>query len=161
MILVALGTQDKGFPRLIEAVETQVKLGNIKEKVIVQAGSTKYKSDILEIFDYIPIDEFKKHIENARVIITHSGVGTIISGLNNNKKLIVAPRLKKYKEHVNDHQLQILENFSEEGYVLPLVDFSKLEEVLKQVETFTPKEFVSNNENFLEKLKKEIDKYLI
>ena len=41
MIFVTLGTQDKHFPRLLEAVE---KL-NINEKIIAQTGSTDYKSD--------------------------------------------------------------------------------------------------------------------
>ena len=44
MIFVTLGTQDKGFPRLLDAIEKQIKKGNIKEKVIVQAGLTEYKS---------------------------------------------------------------------------------------------------------------------
>ena len=58
MILVTLGTQDKEFPRLIQAVEKQIELGNIKDEVIVQAGSTKYKSNKMKIVDYIPIKEF-------------------------------------------------------------------------------------------------------
>jgi UDP-N-acetylglucosamine transferase subunit ALG13 len=74
MILVTLGTQDKPFPRLIEAVEKQIKLGNIKEEVIVQSGSTKYQSELLKVFDYIPIDEFNNLIEQASLIITHAGV---------------------------------------------------------------------------------------
>ena len=52
MIFVTLGTQDKPFPRLIEAVEKQVQLGNIKEEVIVQSGSTKYSPGRLRIVDY-------------------------------------------------------------------------------------------------------------
>ena len=44
MIFVTLGTQDKSFNRLLEKVDRQIDLGNIKEKVIVQAGFTKYNS---------------------------------------------------------------------------------------------------------------------
>ena len=43
MILVTLGTQDKSFVRLLKAIDREIKKGNIKEKVIVQAGYTKYK----------------------------------------------------------------------------------------------------------------------
>ena len=51
MILVTLGTQDKQFKRLLDAVEEQINLKNIKDKVIVQAGHTKYESKNMEIFD--------------------------------------------------------------------------------------------------------------
>ena len=44
MIFVVLGTQDKSFERLLKAIDEQIEMKNIKEKVIVQAGSTKYKS---------------------------------------------------------------------------------------------------------------------
>ena len=44
MILVTLGTQDKGFERLLKQVDEEIKKGNIREKVVVQAGYTKYES---------------------------------------------------------------------------------------------------------------------
>ena len=70
MILVTLGTQDKSFKRLLEAIDKQIVLGNIKDQVIVQAGHTKYKSDNMTIFDFIPYDEFddyelKKNFDKA------------------------------------------------------------------------------------------------
>ena len=37
MIFVTLGTQDKGFPRLLEAIDREILNGTIKEKVVVQA----------------------------------------------------------------------------------------------------------------------------
>ena len=152
MIFVTLGTQDKHFPRLLEAVE---KL-DVDEKIIAQVGSTKFKSDKIKIFDYLDSEDFKKYMNDARVIISHAGVGTILKGVQLGKKMIVAARIKKYREHVNDHQKQILDNFSSEGYILPLYDFEKLSELLN-VE-FVPNKFVSNNMNFRKKLFEEINK---
>lgn len=160
MILVTLGTQDKTFPRLIEAVEKQIELGSIKEEVIVQAGSTKYKSDKMRIFDFMPIDEFDELYKKADLIITHAGESSIIMGLEQGKKVIAAARLAKYGEHVNDHQIQILDSFVQEGYILPLDDFDKLNEVIEQIKKFTPKEYKSNNKNFINLLEKEIEKML-
>ena len=51
MTLVILGTQDKVFPRLLEAIEKQIELGNLKGEVVVQAGSTKFESKYMKIFD--------------------------------------------------------------------------------------------------------------
>ena len=152
LIFVTLGTQDKHFPRLLEAVEQL----NLNEKIIAQTGSTDFKSKKMEIHKFLSQDEFNKYMKEERIIITHAGVGTIIYGLNLGKTMIVAPRLKKYGEHVNDHQLQILETFSKDGYIIPLEDFSKLEEKLEEAKNFKPKKFVSNNANFVKHLDDEI-----
>ncbi len=160
MIFVTLGTQDKPFERLIKAVENQIINGNIKDEVIVQAGYTKYESDKMKILQYIPIEEFEKYIKKADIIISHAGVGSIIAGLENNKKIIAAARLKKYGEHVNDHQMQILDNFSESGYILKLEKFEELDKALERVEKFTPKKFKSNNINFVNQLRNEMQNLL-
>ena len=114
MILVTLGTQDKSFKRLLDAIQKEIDKGNIKDKVVVQAGCTQYESKDMEIFDLIPMDEFDKLISECDVLITHGGVGSILTGLRNNKKVIVCPRLAKYNEHINDHQIQITKKFSDE-----------------------------------------------
>lgn len=157
MILVTLGTQDKKFSRLLEAVQKQIDLGNIKDKVIVQAGCTSFQSKDMEVFDLIPMDRFAELIKECNLLITHGGVGSIIEGLKNSKVVIAAPRLKKYKEHTNDHQLQIIENFSEEGFILPLYDFDKLDEILIKSKKFIPKKYISNTSKFLSLIEKQID----
>lgn len=157
MILVTLGTQDKSFVRLLTAIQKQIDLGNIKERVVVQAGCTKFNSHDMEIFDLIPMEDFDKLISECDLLITHGGVGSIISGLNKNKKVIAAARLAKYKEHVNDHQLQIIENFSRKGYILKLEDFDKLNEVIDEAVTFKPNKYNSNAENFRNKIIELID----
>ena len=91
MILVTLGTQDKDFSRLLKAVDKQIENGTIKEKVIVQAGSTEYKSKNMKIFDLISGDEFEKLLSKASLVITHGGVGTILTALKNNKKVLAKP----------------------------------------------------------------------
>lgn len=148
MILVTLGTQDKSFVRLLEAIQKQIELGTIKDRVVVQAGCTKFNSKNMEIFDLIPMDDFDKLMSECDLLITHGGVGSIISGLNKNKKVIAAARLSKYKEHVNDHQLQIIDNFSKQGYIMKLEDFDDLGILLKKVNYFIPQKYDSNAENF-------------
>jgi UDP-N-acetylglucosamine transferase subunit ALG13 len=160
MILVSLGTQDRPFTRLLEAVEKQIKLGNIKEKVIVQAGETKYESDCMEIFDLIPSKEFLKLLEECRVLITHGGVGTIIDGLHHHKKIIAAARLSEFGEHQNNHQQQIIKEFVEKKYILELDNFEALDEKLEEIKTFQPKEYESNTMNFIENLESYIDEEL-
>ena len=158
MILVTLGTQDKTFVRLLEKINQLIDQGLIKDKVIVQAGFTKYNSDNMEIFDLIPQDEFNSLMAQADLIITHGGVGNIISALENNKKVIAVPRLSKYGEHINDHQTQIIAKFNDLGYIIGLQDVDELDKAIKEVKKFKPQKFVHDNSKMLNLVSQLIDK---
>lgn len=157
MILVTLGTQDKPFPRLLKEVEKQIKKGNIKDEVIVQAGSTKFKSKYMKIFDLIELDKFDALIKECDLLITHGGVGTIVGALKQQKKIIAVARLKKYGEHTNDHQIQLVTNFAKENYILGLVEFESLDETLEKVKTFKPKKCPKRSQNMIKIIEKFIN----
>jgi UDP-N-acetylglucosamine transferase subunit ALG13 len=78
--------------------------------------------------------------------------------LKKGKKVIACPRLEKYEEHVDDHQLQITEVFSEEGYILLFNDGDDMDKIYKKSLSFKPKKYVSNTEKFIKNIKEIIDK---
>lgn len=147
MIFVSLGTQDKEFKRLLINIENLIDKDIIKDKVIAQIGSTKYNSNKIELHDYLSKKEINKYMKEAKYIICHGGVGTIFDALKLNKKIIAVSRLKKYKEHVNDHQLEIISEFKRLGYLLD--GTYNLEKCIKEISTFKPKKYISNNTNFV------------
>ena len=157
MIFVTLGTNDENFERLLKAIDKAIDNKVIKDKVIVQAGCTKYESKNMEIFSLIPKEKFEELVEQCDFLITHGGVGSILTGLNKNKKVVVVPRLAKFKEHGNDHQLQIVENFGKMGYIIPVNKMEDLEKAIKSVKTFKPNKFVSNTKNFIKIIEDYID----
>lgn len=157
MTLVILGTQDKSFDRLLRMVEKEIKNNNLKGEVIVQAGQTKFKSKYMEIFDLIPITKFNKLIKEADLVITHGGVGSIIQALKHNKKVIAVPRLARYKEHENDHQIQIVEEFTRNGYILSAKNAKELNKALEDVKKFEQKKYKSNNSKMVKLIENFID----
>lgn len=157
MIFVSLGTQDKDFTRLVEKIEELKKSGKIKEEVVVQLGNTKYKSEFIKCIDFMPMEDFDKYLKNCRYLITHGGVGTILTALKYNKKVIAVPRLSKYNEHVNDHQLELIEAFSLDTYILGCKTLDDLEENITKVSKFIPKKYKSNQDNFIKLIKRLIE----
>ena len=147
MVYVSLGTQDKKFPRLLQEVDKMIEKGIIKDEVIAQIGQTKYESKNMKLYDYLSKEDVLKYMKESRFIITHGGVGTILDALKLNKKVIAVARLKLYKEHVNDHQLQIIKEYTKLGYILD--GTYDLEKALFDVNEFIPNQYVSNNENFV------------
>jgi len=139
MIFLTVGTQFP-FDRLIRAVDEAVVRNGPKEKVFAQVGrGSRYRP---RNFKHVPLLEkqvFDKCVKEASAIISHSGVGTIITALQHDKPLLVMPRLKKYGEVVNDHQLEIAEKFEQLGHVLVACDENDLSVKLQQLTSFIPK----------------------
>ena len=152
MIFVTLGTQDKPFKRLLDYLENS----DINDEIIVQNGFTEYESNKLKLFKYLDKDDFDNYLKKADLIICHAGVGTIVNCLKNDKKVLAVPRLSKYGEHQNDHQLQIANAYFQKGYILVMNDNVDFDEKIAELRKFEPKKFVSNNEIFVNKLKKYI-----
>lgn len=153
MILVTLGTQKQPFTRLLETIDKS----DINDRIVVQAGYTKFESKKMEIFEFIPYDEMTKLINECDLVITHGGTGSIIMPLKKGKKVIACPRLMKYGEHVDNHQTQIVDVFSEEGYIMAFNENDDLNEIYQKSLKFNPNKYVSNTENFINNIKKEID----
>lgn len=157
MILVTLGTQDKAFVRLLKMLEESLTDLKLDEEVIVQAGYTHYHSDKMKIYDYFDMKEFDELLQKADLIITHGGVGTIVTALKLNKKILACARLKEYGEHHNDHQCQIIDSFTEKGYILSCSNTDEMKQALIASRDFIPQAFVSNQSNFLDLIRKEIN----
>lgn len=158
MILVLLGTQNNSFHRLLEEIDRLIDKKNIKEEVIVQAGYTKYESENMKIFDLIPKEELEKYQQKADLIITHGGVGSIISSIKKDKKVIAIPRKHEYEEHVNNHQEEIVQLFNKKGYILGISDVGELEKAIIELEKFVPKKYKQNNEKMLNIINEFIEK---
>lgn len=149
MILVMLGTQNNSFNRLLEEIEKCIDDGTIKEDVTVQAGYTKYESKKMKIFDLISKKKLDKLLDEANLIITHGGVGSIISSITRGKKVIAVPRIHEYGEHVNNHQKEIVELFDKKGYIIGINGVEELKDALKKVKNFKPEKYVSDNKKLI------------
>ena len=95
-------------------------------------------------------------MDEATLIITHGGVGSIVSALKKNKKVIVVPRLKKYNEHIDDHQLEIVEEFKKRKHILLNTNLNDLYSDLCNIEYFKPNLYKKDSNRMLY----EIDKFI-
>ena len=158
MILVLLGTQNNSFHRLLEEIEKNIKDGTIKEEVIVQAGYTKFQSDKMRIIDLISKEQLEQFQDEADLIITHGGVGSIISSVERGKKVIAVPRMHEYGEHVNNHQIEIVKDFNDKGYIIGIEKVEDLKQAIIKAKKFEPNKYQPNNEKMLKIIENFIDK---
>jgi UDP-N-acetylglucosamine transferase subunit ALG13 len=83
-----------------------------------------------ELVDFLPFEAMVETIRRARVVVTHSGVGSVMVSLANAKRPIVVPRKKSFGEAVDDHQLQLGRRFAEAGLVTLVEEPAALGEAL-------------------------------
>lgn len=149
MIFVTLGTQKFQLNRLLKKIDEYIENGIITEEVFAQVGNSDYIPKHYEYSKFLDKAEFDKIINKSDIIITHSGVGTIITAINLDKPVIVYPRLAKYKEHVDDHQTEIAEAFSKKRYVLVCNEDDELYKSINDARTFKFEKYVSQREKIV------------
>jgi hypothetical protein len=64
--------------------------------------------------------EMSGAIARSRYVVCHAGSGIISSVLRVGRKPLVLARRRANKEHVDDHQMQIVEKLAEMGLVVPI-----------------------------------------
>jgi UDP-N-acetylglucosamine transferase subunit ALG13 len=153
MILVLLGTFPLKFDRPLIELDRLLKEGVVREEVIVQNGHTEFHSPNMKFIPFLALDPLLDLYRRADLIITQGGTGSIIKGLKMKKKMIAVARLAKYGEAVDDHQVELIQEFGGANYLLPWNEGDDLAELISQANDFEPSVYTSSN--------KEIVNYLI
>lgn len=128
MILVTVGTNEAPFDRLLELVDGLLQGEAGGEEVLVQHGPSQVRPQFATCVDYLPYDDLADAIRRARVVVTHAGVGSIMTALAYGKRPIVMPRLERFGEAVDDHQVALGRRLDAEG----LVTCAETDEALRE-----------------------------
>lgn len=137
MIFLTVGTQFP-FDRLVEAVDGVFDEGLTDGELFAQIGESSYRPHNFESVASLGKKMFDKYVKKASAIISHAGIGIITIALENEKPLLVMPRLKRYGEVVNDHQAGIARKFEELGHIVVAYEAEELPEKIEQLKTFVP-----------------------
>ena len=140
MILVTLGTQKFPMNRLVEAADKMAE--QIDEEVFVQIGNSTYIPKNCKYSQFVDSTSFKEMIGECSVLVTHAGVGSIMTGINANKPVVVVPRLKEFNEHVDEHQLEIAQAFAGKDCVLYCDDVKQLSYYVEKARTYKFKPYI-------------------
>ena len=149
MIFVTLGSQKFQFDRLLQEIDRLVENGVITDDVFAQKGYSNYSPKNYTFVDFLDRNEFAKYMEKTNVVITHAGTGAIIGAVKKDKKVIAVPRREKYGEHVDDHQLQIVEQFDELGIIEPCYEVEELHKAYQAALEKKYKKYVSNTQTIV------------
>lgn len=152
MIFVTLGSQRFQFNRLLQKVDQLVSENIITEEVYAQIGYSDYLPQYYNFKKFLNRDEYNDLEKKADIVITHGGTGAIIGAVKKGKKVIAIPRLSKFREHVDDHQIQLLKEFDEMGIIEVCYEIENMKEAYDKLKITNYKGYVSNTEQIIESI---------
>lgn len=157
MLFVTVGSQKFQFDRLIRAVDSLFAIGTITGDAFAQIGVCTYIPFNMKSEPFLARERFRKILNDSEVVITHGGTGAIITAVKAGKRVIAVPRLSKYGEHVDDHQVEIVSQFGEMGLIEPCIDLNTLSNAYKNVLSKNYRTYKSNTMHFCSELSRYID----
>jgi UDP-N-acetylglucosamine transferase subunit ALG13 len=123
VILVTVGMQ-LGFNRLIKAMDLLAP--ELDAPVIAQIGNSSYISQNIETHEKIAPLEFEKLVSTADLIVSHAGIGSVLTAARFDKPIVLVPRRADLKEHRNDHQMATARKLEGRQGILIAYDESEL-----------------------------------
>ena len=157
-IFITLGSQKFQFDRLLEAVDRLCQSEEWTGIVFAQTGYSGYIPKHFGFKKFLERDEFASELDKADIVITHGGSGAIIGAVKKGKKVIAVPRLAKYGEHVDDHQIQLVEQFAESDLLCPCLNPDELGEALERVRVKVYKGYKSNTDVIIDSIEQYIQR---
>lgn len=152
MIFITVGSRSFQFNRLLEAVDKAVESSEIADELFAQIGSSYYKPKNFNHIEFLNHDEFNGCIEQCNTVITHGGTGVIVNSIKRGKKVIAVPRLAKYNEVVDDHQIQLVREFEKMGMITACYDCEKIAEAIQQSKNKEIVTYQSNTDNLIQSI---------
>jgi len=160
MLFLTVGTHEQQFNRLLEAIDTLVETGRIQDEVFAQIGYCTYTPRHYEATTMMPYKQMQTYLHDADVVVSHGGPSTFMSAMAFGKVPVVVPRMEKYGEHVNDHQVDFVKAVYERyGSIIPVYEIDKLAEAISEArDANTPGHVIeSHNAEFVAELSRLID----
>lgn len=124
MILVTVGMQ-LGFDRLIEAMDQIAP--SLGMEVIAQTGIGTYTPQNMTARARIAPEEFEQLVAQSKLIVSHAGIGTVLTAMRFAKPILLFPRRLDHGEHRNDHQVATVTNLDGRPGLLVAYEASELE----------------------------------
>ena len=132
MIFVTVGT-DGPFDRLITAVDRWAARSG-RTDVLAQIGRSTLRPAQIQHVQFLEPPEFHAHFTSASLVLSHAGMGTILTALRYQKPLLVMPRRAALGEQRNEHQLATARHLLARGKISVAFDEAELAKKLEALE---------------------------
>lgn len=118
MIFATVGSHPSfRFERLLRGLESLP-----GDDLVVQYGPGRPPTNAREAVRWMPFDLMLERISRASRVVSHAGVGTLLCAIDAGHVPVVLPRMRRYGETVDDHQLELARALGDAGRVVLVED---------------------------------------
>lgn len=138
MIFITVGT-DQPFDRMLKIIDSWAAERG-RTDLFAQIGAGGWEPRAIPFTNFLSPPDFKARFSQARVIVAHAGMGTILSALHYGKPILVMPKKASLGEQRNEHQLATARRMMSMGNVTVAFDETELYEKLDHLDGLVPRE---------------------
>lgn len=153
MVFLTVGTQFP-FDRLVRGIDKALSQDPLEFEIFGQIGDSTYQPQNFKAVPTLDKPEFDRIMSESSAVIGHAGIGTIKWALDSHKPLLVMPRLAKYGEVVNNHQVGIARRFADLGLLLTAEDENGLLAKLRELKSFSPRQRVNQADRVADRIER-------
>ena len=130
---VSVGNANQPFRRLLDEISRIAR--DLPQPVIVQHGNTPFRTEGCQAMPFVEMDEFEHLVEKADLLIIHAGAGSVIHAAHAGKVPVVIPRRQELGEHVDNHQLEFVQELEKTGRIVAVYDCELLLQAIADAQT--------------------------
>ena len=159
MVFVTVGNATQGFKRLLDAVDEAAGQGLFgDEPIFIQTGNNPdFHASHCEQQSFLRMSQFEALLRDSNLIISHGGAGTLINILRAGRVPVVMPRRQRYAEHVDDHQVELIQALAQEGRVVPVFESADLKVGVKEARRRNKQPRAQSNSQLVELVARAIE----
>jgi UDP-N-acetylglucosamine transferase subunit ALG13 len=128
LIFCTLGTHPQPFDRALDWLIPAA----AGRELVVQYSATRPRprTPNSRWYPFLEYQELTELMAEADVVVSHGGVGSLMTAIGLGVVPIAIPRLSAEGEHIDDHQREIADELGRAGYVIPCEERATLESIL-------------------------------
>jgi UDP-N-acetylglucosamine transferase subunit ALG13 len=134
VIFVTVGTHDQRFERLLDGLAPLAEL----DELVVQHGHAPAPAAASVAIPFLGPTEIETYMRQARIVISHGGVGSILLARRAGHVPVVVPRRHAHGEHVDDHQLEVVRCLERRGEIVAVLDVDRLPDAVRALPMAVP-----------------------
>ena len=112
MIFLTIGTHEP-FDRLVRVADKWIEQTSHEHELVAQAVSPTsgaYNPKSFKMIPHLSPADYEERILQADLIVSHAGMGSILTAFTHGKPIVIMPRRGHLRETRNDHQYTTVKN---------------------------------------------------
>jgi UDP-N-acetylglucosamine transferase subunit ALG13 len=156
LIFVTVGTEFP-FDRLVRAMDDWA-VAHPQETLLAQIGTGSYEPRHMTWHRRMGRAAYAEAVTAAEIVVAHAGIGSVVTAGEHGKPVVLLPRLARFGEQRNDHQIDTADKLggrpgiriaADEGALPACIAAARADGAVKAMGKVAPEDFLARLRAFI------------